>query len=217
MSLPPGATGAHDPEFYMNVLKKILDAGIPFDSVCFKDASGTSVPKVVYETIKQARQMLPEGTPIAFHSHETAGVSINQYMAAIEAGATQVDLSLAPVSGGTCSPDILTMWHALRGTDFDLGIDPDKIMEVEEVFKDCMKEYFFPPEATMVNPIIPFSPLPGGADGQHADAARQRPDGQISGDCRSDERVCGERRLRNIGHAGFSVLFPTGFQQRDVR
>ncbi len=163
MSLPPGATGAHDPEFYMNVLKKILDAGIPFDSVCFKDASGTSVPKVVYETIKQARQMLPEGTPIAFHSHETAGVSVNQYMAAIEAGATQVDLSLAPVSGGTCSPDILTMWHALRGTDFDLGIDPDKIMEVEEVFKDCMKEYFFPPEATMVNPIIPFSPLPGGA------------------------------------------------------
>ena len=103
MSLPPGATGAHDPEFYMNVLKKILDAGIPFDSVCFKDASGTSVPKVVYETIKQARQMLPEGTPIAFHSHETAGVSINQYMAAIEAGATQVDLSLAPVSGGTCN------------------------------------------------------------------------------------------------------------------
>lgn len=163
MSLPPGATGAHDPEFYMTVLKKILEAGIPYDSVCFKDASGTSIPKVVYETIKQARQLLGVDMPIAFHSHETAGVSIQQYMAAIEAGATQVDLSLAPVSGGTCSPDILTMWHALRGTDYDLDIDPDKIMEVEEVFKDCMKDYFFPPEATMVNPIIPFSPLPGGA------------------------------------------------------
>ncbi len=37
------------------------------------------------------------------------------------------------------------------------------IMEVEEVIKDCMKEYFLPPEATAVNPIIPFSPLPGGA------------------------------------------------------
>lgn len=163
MSLPPGATGAHDPEFYISVLKKILAAGIPYDSVCFKDASGTSIPRVVYETIKQARQFLPEGTPIAFHSHETAGVSIQQYMAAIEAGANQVDLSLSPVSGGTCSPDVLTMWHALRGTDYDLGIDPDKIMEVEEIFQECMADYFFPPEATMVNPIIPFSPLPGGA------------------------------------------------------
>ena len=98
-----------------------------------------------------------------FHSHETAGVSIQQYVTAIEAGATQVDLSMSPVSGGTCQPDIMTMWHALRGTDYDLGIDPDAIMEVEEVFKECMEDYFLPPEATMVNPIIPFSPLPGGA------------------------------------------------------
>ena len=55
------------------------------------------------------------------------------------------------------------MWHALRGTEFDLGIDVDKIMEAEEVFKDCMKDYFVPPEAKAVEPIIPFSPMPGGA------------------------------------------------------
>lgn len=54
MSLPPGTTGAHDPEFYEKTLRNILDAGIPFDSICFKDASGTSTPKTVYETIKRA-------------------------------------------------------------------------------------------------------------------------------------------------------------------
>ena len=163
MALPPGATGAHDKEFYISVLKNILDAGIPYDSVCFKDASGTSTPKIVGETIKAARELLGPDMNIVFHSHETAGVSIQQYVTALEAGATQVDLSLSPVSGGTCQPDLMTMWHALRGTDFDLGIDPDAIMEVEDVFKECMEEYFLPPEATMVNPIIPFSPLPGGA------------------------------------------------------
>ena len=42
MSLPEGVTGAHDPEFYERILKEILKAEIPFDSVCFKDASGTS-------------------------------------------------------------------------------------------------------------------------------------------------------------------------------
>jgi pyruvate carboxylase subunit B len=163
MALPPGVTGAHDKEFYIGVLKAILEAGIPYDSVCFKDASGTSTPKIVGETIKAARELLGPDMNIVFHSHETAGVSIQQYVTALEAGASQVDLSLAPVSGGTCQPDLMTMWHALRGTDFDLGIDPNEIMEVEEVFTECMADYFLPPEATMVNPIIPFSPLPGGA------------------------------------------------------
>lgn len=163
MALPPGASGAHTPDFYESVLKKILAAGIPYDSICFKDASGTSTPAVVYETVKRARALVSADTHIVFHSHETAGVSINQYLAAIEAGANQIDLSMAPVSGGTCQPDIITMWHALRGTDYDLDIDPEKVLKAEAVFQDCMADYFLPPEATMVNPLIPFSPLPGGA------------------------------------------------------
>ena len=163
MALPPGATGAHDPEFYEKTLRNILDAGIPYDSVCFKDASGTSTPKIVHETIKRARKLLGKDMNIVFHSHDTAGVCIHQYVSALEAGADQVDLSLVPVSGGTCQPDVITMWHALRGTDFTLDIDIDKVMEAERVFQDCMSDYFLPPEATQVNPIIPFSPLPGGA------------------------------------------------------
>jgi len=163
MALPPGASGAHDPDFYEKTLKSILDADIPYDSVCFKDASGTSTPKVVYETIKRARKLLGKDMNIVFHSHETAGVSIQQYMSAIEAGASQVDLSLVPVSGGTCQPDVITMWHALRGTEYTLDIDIEKVMKAERVFEECMSDYFLPPEATTVNPIIPFSPLPGGA------------------------------------------------------
>jgi pyruvate carboxylase subunit B len=163
MELPPDAEGAHTPEFYMGVLKDILDTGIHFDSICFKDASGTSVPSKVHETIRQARQMLGEDVHIVFHSHETAGTSISAYRAAIEAGADQVDLSLAPVSGGTGQPDLITMWHALRGTDYDLGIDIKKVEKAEEVFKECMQDYFTPPEAKAVEPLIPFSPMPGGA------------------------------------------------------
>ena len=163
MALPPGVTGAHDPEFYKGVLKQILDAGIPFGSICFKDASGTCTPAVVYETIKQARQLLGGEPHISFHSHETAGISIIQYKAALDAGANQVDCSMAPVSGGTCQPDIMTLWHALRGTDYDLGIDVEKFFEAEEVFKECMRDYFMPPEANEVEPRIPFSPMPGGA------------------------------------------------------
>jgi len=92
MELPPGCEGAHGPEFYESVLRNILDAEIPFDSVCFKDASGTAVPSKVYETIKRARKMLPEGTHIHFHTHETAGIGVIGNRAALDAGADGIDL-----------------------------------------------------------------------------------------------------------------------------
>ena len=163
MGLPPELSGAHDPDFYIGVLRKILDADIPYSSVCFKDASGTTPPSVVHETIRQARALLGEEAHIVFHSHESAGISISQYLAAIYAGADQVDCSLAPVSGGTCQPDLVTLWGALRGTDYDLGIDIDRIREVESIFRECMEDYFVPPEALAVEPVILFSPMPGGA------------------------------------------------------
>src|SRR5690606_3930813 len=85
MELPPGCSGAHDPDFYEATLRQILDAEIPFDAVCFKDASGTSVPATVYESIRRARKMLPENTFIHFHTHETAGISVLANKAALDA------------------------------------------------------------------------------------------------------------------------------------
>ncbi|MBX2683314.1 biotin attachment protein [Campylobacter lari] len=163
MDLPPKCKGAHDVPFYERILKEILQAQIPFDSICFKDASGTSNPNKIYEVIKMARKNLPENTHIRLHTHETAGVSVACYLAALEAGVDGIDLAAAPVSGGTSQPDILTMLHALKGSNFDLGLDEEKILKYEDVLKDCLKDYFLPPEAMAVNPLIPFSPMPGGA------------------------------------------------------
>ena len=164
MDLPSGCVGAHDVKFYEKILREILDANIPYHSVCFKDASGTSSPKKVYETIKMARKLLPEKTHIRLHTHETAGVSVACYLAALEAGVDGIDLAASPVSGGTSQPDILTMLHAVKGKNYDLGgLDVEKILKYESVLNDCLKEYFLPPEAVQVSPLIPFSPMPGGA------------------------------------------------------
>ena len=164
MDLPAGCSGAHDVAFYERILREILDAGIPYHSVCFKDASGTSSPQKVYETIKMARKLLPQNTHIRLHTHETAGVSVACYMAALEAGADGIDLAASPVSGGTSQPDILTMLHAVKGKNYDLGgLDVEKILKYESVLSECLKDYFLPPEAVQVSPLIPFSPMPGGA------------------------------------------------------
>ena len=164
MDLPPNCTGAHDVPFYEKTLRNIFDSGLPFDSICFKDASGTSSPNKVFETIKMARKLLGDSTHIRLHTHETAGVSVACYLAALEAGADGIDLAASPVSGGTSQPDILTMLHATKGMNYDLGgLEIDKILKYEEVLADCLKDYFLPPEATQVSPLIPFSPMPGGA------------------------------------------------------
>lgn len=163
MELPYGCEGAHDVAFYERVLRNILEAGIPFDSLAFKDASGTSHPRKVFDTVKMARNILGSDMPIRFHSHETAGTGLACYLAALDAGADGIDLSMKPVSGGTAQPDIISMWHALRGTDYDLGLDIKKIMETEEIFKDCMKDYTVSPVSLAVNPMLIQAPLPGGA------------------------------------------------------
>ncbi len=154
---------AHTPQIYIDRLKEILDSDIPFDSLAFKDASGTSTPATVYETIKMARALIGNDKEIQFHTHDTAGMAVSCNMAAIEAGADVIDLAMAPLSGGTCEADILTMYQRLRGTDYTLDIDPERILGVEKIFKECLKNYFMPPESMQVSPEIIFSPMPGGA------------------------------------------------------
>lgn len=163
MDLPPGSPATHTSEFYLGVLRQVLDADIPYHSVCFKDATGTVRPRMVYETIKAARKLLGQDAKIVFHTHDTAGTGTLCYMSAIEAGADQIDLSMAPLSGGTCQPDIVTLWHALRGSDYTLDVDIHKIIVLEEMLKEALADYMLPPEATRVEPLIPFFPMPGGA------------------------------------------------------
>ena len=164
MDLPPGCSGAHDVAFYEKTLRNILDSGVPHDSICFKDASGTSSPQKIFDTIQMARKLVGEDTHIRLHTHETAGVSVACYLAALDAGADGIDLAADPVSGGTSQPDILTMMHAVKGMNYDLGgLEIDKVLKYQETLKHQLKDYFMPPEATQVSPLIPFSPMPGGA------------------------------------------------------
>jgi len=163
MDLPPGCEGAHTVEFYEQILRQILDAEIPYHSVCFKDATGTANPQKIYDTVKMAKRLLPEGTHVRLHTQETAGLSVAQNLAALDAGADGIDAAASPVSGGTSQPDILVMMHAIKGKNYDFGFDFEKVLKYESTLKECLHDYFIPPEATMVEPLIQFSPMPGGA------------------------------------------------------
>jgi pyruvate carboxylase subunit B len=163
MELPPGCSGAHDAEFYAKTLRAILDADVPFDSVCFKDASGTSNPSKVHEAFKAARKLLGDDVELRMHTHDTCGTGVSQYIAAINGGANGICVARKPLSGGTSQPDLFSVWHALKGTKYTLDIDIDKVMEANAVSQECFKDYFFPPEALSIDSDVIFSPMPGGA------------------------------------------------------
>ena len=201
MDLPPGCKGAHDVNFYEQTLRSILDSGLEFDSVAFKDASGTANPHKVYETIRMARKLLGESVHLRLHTHETAGVSVASYLAALEAGANGIDMAASPVSGGTSQPDILTMLHATKGTNFNLGdLQLDKVLKYEERLKECLADYFIPPEATQVSPLIPFSPMPGGA--LTANTQMMRDSGNLD---KFDEVIAAMKEVVERGGYGTSV------------
>ena len=47
---------------------------------------------------------------------------------------------------------------------YNLGdLEISKVVKYQEVLQEQLKDYFLPPEATKVNPIIPLAPMPGGA------------------------------------------------------
>jgi pyruvate carboxylase subunit B len=165
MGLPFESKDAHTAEFYINVAKKIIDSGVHIDSLCMKDASGTTNPHIVYETAKGIRAILPPEIPLWSHTHDTASTAIACYMAAIEGGADGVDLSVRPLASGTVQPDVRSLSHALRGTGYSLDIDDSKMGEIEDLLNIGLKDYEFNPVVTSADARVVGFPMPGGAIG----------------------------------------------------
>ena len=165
MGLPYASTEVHTAEFYINVIRKVLDSGVRIDSVCMKDASGTTDPRTCYETAKGLKKILPPEIPLWQHTHDTASMAVACYMAGIAGGVDGVDLSVRPMASGTVQPDVRSMWHALKGTGFELDVDHAKMEEIESILDEGLKEYVFNPVTIAADARVVNFPMPGGAIG----------------------------------------------------
>ena len=166
LGVPPGwnVGCAHTPEFYVDRLKDFLDSGMPIDRVCFKDNSGTVSPKEVYTIIRQARMLLGDRVSIQFHTHDNLGTGKQCCLAALKGGADGLDLSIAPLSGGSCQPDLLEMARVLaEGSEFKFDFDSKRMNEAARIFGESMRRYFIPSEALEVDQRLVNVPVPKGA------------------------------------------------------
>lgn len=165
MGLPFADATVHTPEFYIDVVRRLLASGLHFDSVCLKDASGTTDPRTCYETARGIKALLPPEVLLWQHTHDTASLGVAQYLAGIEGGVDGVDLSCRPLASGTVQPDVRSLAHALRGTGYALDVDVARIQEIENLLGEGLREYDFDPVTTSADARVVGFPMPGGAIG----------------------------------------------------
>jgi pyruvate carboxylase subunit B len=165
MGLPFEDPRVHTAEFYVAVIRQLLERGVHFDSVCMKDASGTTDPRTCYETARGLKRILPPEVLLWQHTHDTASMAVACYMAGIEGGVDGIDLSVRPLASGTSQPDLRSMAHALKGTGYVLDVDPEKMHEIETALDEGLKDYEFNPVTTSADARVVGFPMPGGAIG----------------------------------------------------
>jgi len=165
MGLPFHSDTVHTAEFYIDIGKRVLESGIHVDSICLKDASGTTDPMTIYKAAVGLRKIMPPEMPLWMHTHDTASTAVSCYQAAIHGGCDGVDVSIRPMASGTVQPDGRSLAHALKGTGYELDMDVSKFPEIEALLEEGMKDYDFNPTTTTADARVLGFPMPGGAIG----------------------------------------------------
>jgi pyruvate carboxylase subunit B len=165
MGLPFKSDKVHTAEFYINIGKQLLESDIQIDSICLKDASGTTDPRTIYDTAVGLKKIMPPEMPLWQHTHDTASMAVACYMAGIEGGVDGIDLSVRPMASGTVQPDVRSMDHALKGTGYSIDVDASKMNDIENLLNEGMKDYSFNPTTTTADARVLGFPMPGGAIG----------------------------------------------------
>ncbi|MCR5637225.1 MAG: oxaloacetate decarboxylase subunit alpha [Lachnospiraceae bacterium] len=128
---------AYTLDYWTKIAKDIENLGA--DSICIKDMAGLLIP---FEATKLVKA-LKAGTklPIDIHTHYTSGVASMTLMKAVEAGADIIDTAISPFALGTSQAATEVMVKTFQGTEFDTGLDIDKLIEVANYFKPIREKY----------------------------------------------------------------------------
>jgi pyruvate carboxylase subunit B len=165
MGLPFKSEQVHTADFYIDIGRQLLEGDVKIDSICLKDASGTTDPKTIYDTAVGLKKIMPAGMPLWMHTHDTASMAVACYMAGIHGGVDGVDCSVRPMASGTVQPDVRSVAHALKGTGYSLDINVDAMTEIESLLEEGLKDYNFNPTTTTADARVVGFPMPGGAIG----------------------------------------------------
>ncbi|QLF93348.1 sodium-extruding oxaloacetate decarboxylase subunit alpha [Pseudomonas sp. ABC1] len=149
----------HTIEAFVEQARTMRDLGV--DSIAIKDMAGLLTPYATGDLVRALKAEI--GLPVFIHSHDTAGVASMCQLKAIENGAGHIDTAISSFAWGTSHPGTESMVAALRGTEYDTGLDLELIQEIGLYFYAIRKKYHqFESEFTSVDTRVQVNQVPGG-------------------------------------------------------
>ncbi|MDK2779618.1 MAG: sodium-extruding oxaloacetate decarboxylase subunit alpha [Pseudomonadota bacterium] len=149
----------HTPELFVQQAHAMKDMGA--DSIAIKDMAGLLTPYATYDLVTALKAEID--LPVVVHSHSTAGLAPLCQLKAIEAGADRIDTAISSFASGTSHPATEAQVAALKGTEYDTGLDLELLSEIADYFRDVRKKYHqFESEFTREDVSVQINQVPGG-------------------------------------------------------
>lgn len=124
-------------EYYVDYAKRIEETGA--DSICIKDMAALLTPYTTAELVTALKEAV--SIPIQLHTHYTSGLASMCLLKGIEAGADILDTAMSPLALGTSHAPTESMVAALKGTEYDTGLDLILLNEIRDYFMTLRKRY----------------------------------------------------------------------------
>ncbi len=154
----------HTNEYFVKKAKLLEDMGA--DNICLKDMANILLPYTVYDIISEMKKVLKPTTKIHLHTHNTTGTGDMVYLKAIEAGCDIVDTALSAMGNGTSQPATEPLIATLKGTEYDTGLDIEKLIPINEHFKKVAerleKDGILNPKVRQIDVNTLIYQVPGG-------------------------------------------------------
>lgn len=151
-----------DLEYYTKYAKQLEDTGA--DSICIKDMAALLTPYTAYDLVKAIKETVK--IPVQVHSHYTSGLASMVMLKAIEAGADVIDTAMSPLALGTSHPATESMVAALKGTEYDTGLDLEALDNISKYVETLREKYIaeglLSPKMLEVNAKALIYQVPGG-------------------------------------------------------
>lgn len=142
-------------------------------SIAIKDMAGLLTPYATAELVKALKDAIE--IPLHLHSHSTAGLADMCHLKAIENGCENVNTAISSFAGGTSHPPTESIIAALRGTEYDTGLDLEAVQEIGMYFYEVRKKYHqFESAYTGVDTRVQVNQVPGGMISNLANQLREQ-------------------------------------------
>ena len=127
-----------DPEFLLQVLAAVVQAGAT--TLNIPDTVGYTVPAEFGALIRAIRQRVPENVVISIHCHNDLGLAVANSLAAIEAGARQVECTINGIGerAGNASLEEIVMALQVRADKyaFETAIASEQLYPTSQLLEE---------------------------------------------------------------------------------